>query len=214
MQTLLIIVAFLGSSLGAHPQGAQGTIGFNNIGGSAEQKVYIDEWLNPAALVPAGEEYLVALYFAPLSAGEGWLTQVGPSKGFLGFYVGQTSGIFAGGSRTVTPDNWGGAALFQVKGWEAAYGNTYEEAAANSAARRGESPVFIADTSNPQTLEPIEGLINSSQSGPQPFRGFVIAVPEPSTGLLLFAGLGGAVVMIWRKGKRASAAHELDRNCH
>jgi len=105
----------------------------------------------------------------------------------------------------VTPDNWGGAALFQVKGWEAVYGSTYEEALADPSARTGESPTFIADTADRvHTLEPIEGLINSSRSGPQPFHGFVIAVPEPSTGVLIFGGLAAAVVVIRAKRRRGS----------
>ena len=203
MRSRLLFVAVLVSCyVGLDAGGAQGTISFDNLAASAEQKIYIDEWLNPAALAPGGRQFLVALYFAPISAGESSLTQVGPATGFIGD-PNQRYGTFSGGTRTVTPDNWGGAALFQVKGWEAAYGNTHEEAAANSAARRGESPVFIADTSNPQTLEPIEGLINSSYPE-RPFRGFVIAVPEPSTGILIFAGAGAAVVVIRPKGRRGS----------
>ena len=198
MRALLIIVVLASGTVSLF---GQGVIGFANNGSlSPEDKVYIDDWLNPAALAPGGGQFLVALYFAPLSAGEMSLTQVGGPTPFLG-RSDQRYGLFFGGNRTVATDYAGGPGLFQVKGWEAAYGGAYEEAAANPAARVGHSPVFIADTADRvHTLEAILGLVESSYAD-RPFRGFVIAVPEPATGVLVFVGMGAAVVVMRSKGE-------------
>ena len=89
------------------------------------------------------------------------------------------------------------------------YGSTYEEAVANPTARTGKSPIFIADTANRTTaLEGISGLVAASFRD-RPFRGFVIAVPEPSTGVLILAGVGAVVVVIRvKRGKRAVGRDE------
>jgi len=181
MRIRLAFIAAL--SIAANALG-QGRIGFWNIGASPEQKVYIDEWLNPSALAPGGAQFLVALYFGPPGADESALTQLGGTGGF------SFPGVFFGGTRTV-PDYVG---VFQVKGWEAAFGSTYEEAKANPAARVGQSPVFTAYASFP--TEPAYSLIEHSQGE---FRGFVIAVPEPSSGMLLFAGIVTSALVFRRK---------------
>jgi hypothetical protein len=182
MRTLSTFFMALGVSLSLQ---GQGEIGFNNIGASPEQKVYIDEWLNPSSLAPGGRQFLVALYFARIEDGESSLVQIGDATGFIGSP--DRTGVFWGGGRTVPTTLPGQMGLFQVKGWEAAYGTTYEQAAANPAARIGQSPVFLADTEDPVIQIPAPDLIQPGS--PRPFRGFVIAVPEPSTPVLALVGV-------------------------
>jgi len=189
MRTSLAFLIALGISPILH---GQGIVNFTNGGNpSPEQKVYIDDWLNPSALAPGGQRFLVALYFSPNSDSESSLTQTGSAVGFIGTSDERT-GIFFGGGRTVATVSPGASGFFQVKGWEAAYGATYEEAVANPRARVGKSPVFMADTTNPDSTEPVYGLIANSHPD-RPFRGFVIAVPEPSTTILALAGIVAAV---------------------
>jgi hypothetical protein len=185
MRTSLLAIVVLCFSATLH---GQGYINFDNTGSSAENRVYIDEWLNPAALVPGGTQFRVALYFARTEDGESALVQVGNAEGFIGT-PNERYGVFLGGERIVFPTIAGGSGLFQVKGWEAAYGSTYKEAAANPAARRGTSPAFVTDTRHPDSTEPNPNIVNGSQFGGRPFRGFVIAVPEPSTVVLALVGV-------------------------
>jgi hypothetical protein len=195
MRTLLtFFVAFcVTSSL----QG-QGYIGFDNFGASAEQKVYIDEWLNPAALAPGGGQFLVALYFARIEDGESALAQLGSVVGFAG-QPHERYGLFNGGERIAPTPPYGKPGFFQVKGWESAYGATYEEAAANPAARIGSSPIFIADTADRTiALEPVLGLVGNSFPD-RPFRGFVIAVPEPSMVVLALVSVVTITPMLRRR---------------
>ena len=186
-----VFILILGSLVVNADLYGQGVVNFTNgSGASPEQRVYIDEWMNPAALAPSGRQFLVALYFSPVSDSESALTQAGAAAGFLGD-PGTRTGIFTGGSRTVATDYPGGSGFFQVKGWEAAYGNTYEEAAANPAARVGKSPVFISDTADHSIPERSVDLVEGSYPD-RPFQGFVIAVPEPSIAMI---GIGGIVAL-------------------
>jgi len=185
---MLLVLAVV--SLGTQLFG-QGQILFHNIGGSAEQKVYIDEWLNPDALAPGGRQFLAALYFSPVDGDESSLTQVGSAAGFLG-NPDQRYGVFFGEGQTVPTLQIGGAGFFQVKAWEAIYGSTYEEALVNPSARTGKSPIFIADTADRiNATEPVYGLVPNSYPE-RPFQGFVIAVPEPSITMI---GVGGTVAL-------------------
>ena len=195
VQKPFIVFALIGLSSSLH---GQGHILFDNLGASAEQKVYIDEWLNPAALPPGGTEFLVALYFARIEDGETALTQIGAATGFAGSPG--YGGIFSGGVRVVPTTFPGQPGFFQVKGWESAYGSSYEEAAANPDARIGNSPIFLAATANRTTAtESALGLVGFSFPS-RPFQGFVIAVPEPSTALLALAGIV-TIALVLRRPK-------------
>jgi hypothetical protein len=184
MRTSLLLIVLLSVNVSLT---GQGIVNFSNASATfPEQKVYIDEWLNPAKLVPGGEHYLVALYFSQVDD-DAVLTQVGSAVGFIG-PLDPPKGMFLGGNRTVSTATSGGVGFFQVRGWESAYGNTYEEAAANPAARVGKSSVFIFDTASPDTPEPPRALTDGDPYE-RSFRGFVIAVPEPSTGALALVGV-------------------------
>jgi len=145
-------------------------------------------------LVPGGNQFLVALYFAPEGEAESSLTQVGSVVGFAGTPE-ERHGLFNAGGRTVATPSPGGVGMFQVKGWESAYGSTYEEASANPAARVGNSPVFLVETAT--GIEQIPDIVNGSFPS-RPFRGFVIAVPEPSTSLLALAGIAAVALFLRR----------------
>ena len=167
----------------------QGRIRFSNEGTALpEQLIYVDEWLNPSALAPGGTGFLVALYFSPDDTDESAFIQVGSAAGFLGT-PDQHRGVFLGGNPLVPTSEPGGFGFFQVKGWEAAYGSSYEEAMANVSARVGKSSVFKCDTA--AGGERSFNLVESSYTD-RPFQGFVIAVPEPSITMI---GLGGIVAL-------------------
>ena len=196
MPTRLILLLAGGIAASLYGQGViDFTAGLNPL---AEHRVYIDEWLNPSALAPEGNQFLIALYFSHDSDNESSLMQAGGAVGFLGA-PGERRGIFHGGGRTVPTVYPGAPGFFQVKGWESVYGTTYEEAASKPAARIGKSPVFVADTRHPDSLEPNPNLVNGSMGSGRPFQGFVIAIPEPSSGILVFAGIMTTALVLRRK---------------
>ena len=106
-----VFIVILGLSAVNASLCGQGLIGFNNSGASPEQKIYIDEWLNPAALAPGGDQFRVALCFAPVDGEESTLLQVGGSGTFLGT-PDERYGLFFGGTRTVQTVNIGGGRFF------------------------------------------------------------------------------------------------------
>jgi len=195
MPTRLILLLALALVANLH---GQGYIGFDNLDASAGQKVYIDDWLNPAALAPGGSQFRVALYFARIEDGESALTQLGSAVGFVG-QPHERYGLFIGGERITPSTCCGQPGYFQVKAWESTCGSTYEEAAANPAARIGSSPIFLADTGDRTiALEPVYGLVANSFPD-RPFRGFVIAVPEPSTVVLALVGVVTIALVLRRR---------------
>lgn len=119
---------------------AQGTVTFYNNADTA-----ITNGLTGTA-VAAGTAFKVALYYAPDAASapsEAELLAVGEAAS-----IGPGDGLFIG-KNVETPLSTppGGAAYFQVRVWETAYGATYAEAVAappmnGRPALRGESPIF------------------------------------------------------------------------
>jgi hypothetical protein len=110
-------------------------------------------------LVASGSAFKAALYYAPDAASppaDSAFSQVGAAVDF-----GPSTGYFHGGLRTTpattTP---GGAAYFQIRVWEAAYGATYEAAIATPniggrpALRGISNKVRVPATGNPGTFPP------------------------------------------------------------
>lgn len=111
-------------------------------------------------LVASGPAFKAALYYAPDSGSipsDLAFTQLGPAVDF-----GPSAGHFHGGLRT-TPGTTapGGAAYFQVRVWEAAYGATYEAAISapdmngRPALRGASNKVRVPATGNPAGVPPL-----------------------------------------------------------
>lgn len=116
----------------------------------------------------------------------------------LGFPVTHIfSGRYNGGIRTTPPDTPpGGAAWFQVRVWQRAFGETYEEVLMNpEAGGRG------FGVSNPffHMTGTLETGPTSTGSNPA-FTGVIVdVVPEPSTVLLAMLGMSGLLIVRQRK---------------
>ena len=165
----------------------QGTVNFSNLGGNDSQKVYVAPVGQPTTLAPAGTTYLVGLYWAPDgTTDESAFAMVGAPTGFIGA-TGTPSGLFNGGTRNVPVTSAGGFAVLQVRGWQSAFGNSYEQAAA-AGSDVGKSPIFRVDT---DTTSPGANILN------QGFVGFVIGVPEPSTYAVALLAIG--LLLAFRK---------------
>lgn len=146
---------------------AQGTVLFSNSG---LPPVYVcDE--TSLHLAPAGSTFQVALYYAPDGVlDETQFIQLGSAANF-----GPVPGFFSGGGRTAPTAIAGDWGMFQVRGWERAYGATYEQASMDPQARVGKSHIFRVHTTNPDSTGAPSQLLG--------LEGFVIAsptcVPEP-----------------------------------
>ena len=166
----------------------QGSVNFSNSGAPDSQKVYLDA----LALVPAGTDYTVAIYYASDGVtDEGLFVQVGSTANFVG------DGVFDAGSRLVPITPAGGFAMFQVRAWTSAAGSTWDQAFAQASQgddsiRLGKSSVFRVDTANPFLGESPASILAG-------FQGFAVTpIPEP-----LPLGLGllgsGAVLLLRRR---------------
>jgi len=201
MKKSILITAGLFASLQLH---GQGWVNFSNIGPKAP---VIDSTTGTNAV--AGTTFSVDLYFAPY-AGPGTLppdpstfTQVGGPVhlGFLtldGHLIG--AGLYGGGTVTIYeihPPGYFG--WFQVKGWETAYGFSYEQAAAagpmnGRTALLGVSNIIKVNTGDPTLTEP---------DTPAPLTGLsailLTVVPEPS--VVAMGALSACVLLVFRSKK-------------
>ncbi|MHB1307704.1 MAG: hypothetical protein ACYDC1_03910 [Limisphaerales bacterium] len=129
MKKLLIAISVAAAGLGAW---AQGTVNFSNSP------------LGPEALFCDGSGRLLgSSWLAQLYAGPAFssLDPVGAAVRFLDTPAGAPSGLFTGGETLVPlPAATGG--LFQVRVWEAVWGNSFEEALATGTVNLGVSGVF------------------------------------------------------------------------
>lgn len=165
MKTVTFFVVLLALVVNSYRQGA---VVFSNSG--LGQPVYVCDQTS-VYLAPPGSAFQVGLYYAPDGViDEAQFVQLGNAGIF-----GPSPGIFSGGGRTAptpVPGDW---AMFQVRGWEAAYGTTYEEASMSTQARIGKSNIFRVDTTNP--------FLGGQPAQLLGFESFVIAsptcVPEP-----------------------------------
>jgi len=178
MKKLILASAVLLTAIGVY---AQGTVLFVN---------------GPTTLVtmggvgvPAGTTFSINLYYAQDSAtapADSAFAAIGNPVNFL------APGRFNGGVRTTPATTQAGqAAWFHVRGWETAFGNSYEAAVAAGATRIGQSDKFKL------TVASITGTPTPLTS-PGGFAGMVI-VPEPSVIALSILGLTGLLVLRRRR---------------
>jgi hypothetical protein len=173
---------------------AQGTVGFLNDNSTL---VYTCD-SGGMVPVPAGNAFQVGLYYAPDGTSQAeydyLAIRLGDAVGF-----GPVAGRFNGGARTApTP---GGVGMFQVRGWETAYGNSYEEVIVSGMGSAGKSGIMRIQTGNPTTTPAgtptplVSGGFRSFYFGP-------LECPEPSS--FAIVGLGLGTVILWRAVRKNS----------
>lgn len=187
MKKILIAALLVAGTLGVF---AQGTVTFNNSATS----LVIDSTTGVGAA--SGSRWLLALYYGVAgTSSDAGVVQIGGTTTIF-----PSAGRYSGGTRTTLNTTAPGAsAVFQVRGWEAAYGSTYEAALANPAALLanalfGKSALFTSATGGAGT--PPSAAVALSATVP----GFtLVPVPEPSTIALGLLGAGSLFFVRRRK---------------
>lgn len=190
------ILAVVGLLLTGYQLFAQGTysgsVNYTTIGVSQDKRVFAYEGGNQ--VLASGSAYQTALYWAPAgTAVEADFVQVGNAVGFL---TGANAGTFFGNVRLITGLPQDGAVVaLQSRGWAVGPGVTSYETAVLNGAATGKGPIFDMKTAYYPDPTPNIG----ADAG---WRGYVIAVPEPST---IFLGAFAAGLLFLgrklRKGK-------------
>jgi hypothetical protein len=120
-QVLIALVAFL-ATLNVLAQGqTQGYVDFRNTAfpANTSQRIYVNTYGGGSANYAPADTYSVGLYWAPDgTTDESMFIMVGAATGVI------TGGFFQGGTRAIPTIT--GNAMFQVRGWTTAYGNSYE----------------------------------------------------------------------------------------
>jgi hypothetical protein len=173
---------------------AQGSVVFSNSGGTAIT-------LSSGRSVPIGSAYQVELMYAPDGTAtrdfDSMAVRVGAPANF-----GPTPGFFSGGGRTINSiQPAGGFGLFQVRGWETAYGNSFNEVCAlqNANAELAKSGIVRVDTGNPLIGEPAASLVAAG------LQGFVSVTcsPEPTASAVGILGIIGLFFAFRRTAARS-----------
>jgi hypothetical protein len=189
---LILIIFVILSTDGAYGQGV-GVVSFTSVGAPDSKKI-----MNNMCVFASGSAYRVALYWgAATETDDRNLVQIGSSATLL---TGAGAGTYFGGGRTITtPATVNGPVLaFQVRGWTAAHGATYEEALQNAAAFVGKNAIFTLKTKDPNNaLETTPNLYTAPG-----YQGFTIwrfgnCIPEPSTTALTI--LAAATFLLFRR---------------
>jgi hypothetical protein len=185
---IVAIGLIVAAGFNAFSQGI-GTLEFMNVGVTADRQIYVGDYLGPVKA--AGDSYQIALFWGPSGSEENALLQLGNPTGFLDS---PGDGQFSGGLRTIFGVSEDGAVVaLQARAWDKSTGATWAEAAADPAGRVGKGPVFEMKTKDPNDI-----IEQAPRVGYAPgWRGFAIAVPEPST--LAFAALGTAGLLLLRR---------------
>ncbi len=163
MKTLfkLLVVCLL-----THNAGAQGTVLLENINTPAGINAPFYDY---QGIRLAGPRYVAQLYWGNEATS---LSPIGDAVPF------KVNGYFLWYERTL-PVPEGSPAWVQVRAWEIAGGNTYEEAK-EAGVYTGVSNVLHIRTHNPSALETPADLVGLKYMG----------IPEPSTCALMLMGLG------------------------
>jgi len=192
-RTIIAIALILVVRIHAFGQ-SQGVFELSNVATSPDRHIYVGDYMG--ATKAEGSAYQIAIFWGPSGAtDENALVQLGSSIGFL---TGGGAGQFSGGTKTIFDPGGssdGGVFTFQARAWDASTGATWGAAAANPAGRIGKGPVFQMKTKDPFDL--LEGTPRIGDAAG--WRGFAIAVPEPSTWVLAALGMSTLVVMGMRK---------------
>ena len=189
---LLTTVAASALALGTVSSFAQGNVAFANQTTTAITNAA------GAKLVAAAGTYEFGLYVGPAGSQASALTLVATglngnwpaSSGLDGFFN-------AGNPLTLASFPAGTAIAFQVRGWEATLGNSYEAALPNAGSHLfGESALgSVTPTAPPNPAAPLFG---NTGGGLVPAFGMAV-VPEPSTFALGALGVGALALIRRRK---------------
>jgi hypothetical protein len=201
MKKLIILSVTLAAAWQTY---GQGTVVFQNASASAVSNGLA------GGRVAAGQTFNAALYYlqdegqasvttadfnAGLASGKASII----SSNRTGF---QAAGIYVGGTRSAPTPTPGATGWFQVRAWETAFGNTYEEAVANPTPQGGRlalvgtSNIIKVDTGDPTTVPPgTAGTLTGN--GISWF--LVTPVPEPSVIGLGVLGIGALLLLRRRK---------------
>jgi hypothetical protein len=138
---------------------AQGSVIFSNSGGTPLTLA------DGTTRVRIGSTLQVELMYAPDGTSaldfQTVAVRVGAPANF-----GPTPGFFSGGGRTVDSiQPPGGFGLFQVRAWETAYGNSYNEVICANPAMAAQSGILRVDTANPLIGEANASLVAAGLSG-------------------------------------------------
>jgi hypothetical protein len=204
---LFTTVAAAALSLGTLSSFAQGNVIFAN-----QTTTAITFGTGTAApgtkLTGAAGTYMFGLYVGPAGSQASALTLVG--TGLSGNWPASSGldGFFSVGNPYVLPNGYpGGTTIaFQVRGWTANLGNSYEAAIANASgiaadginALGGVSALGSVNPITPPTL-PIPPLFGTSGGGAVPGFALNVLVPEPSTYALGALGVGALALIRRRK---------------
>lgn len=169
---------------------AQGVVNFSNVGTTPDRHIYVGEYLT-GSKPQEGEGYVITLWYGPAgTADENVLIQIGNPTDFL---PPPGEGQFSGGTRDVPGPGMGPIVAFQARAWHTSMGATWAEAVANPGGQIGKGPVFDFKTKDPFNIFEQTPDIGSAPG----WRGFAIAVPEPSTIALI--GLAAPALLLLRR---------------
>jgi hypothetical protein len=200
MKKLILTAAALLVTLSIH---AQGLVNFQN-----DSSNLVRHGLKSDAAVVGVDGIMVALYWAPVdnpgtpeNEGNVPFIQLGAAVA-VPTVPPSLAGRFFGGTRTTgTQSDAGENARFIVKAWEAAYGSTYEIAAAappqnGRGSLLGQSNEIITRLGDGIQTPP--GSLNVGPNTTAPMLSFSV-VPEPSSIALGLIGAGALLLLRRRK---------------
>jgi hypothetical protein len=199
MNKLLLLSAAIFASINVY---GQGEINFGN-----NASTYVSNSITGDRIVK-GNTFTAQLWYAPDSAvapTDAGMQPLGATTG-----ISPLAGLITGGKRVVpgTPGpngTGGGAAWFQIRTWETAYGTTWEEATTKTLNGRlavaGKSNIFKTLTGDPGANPPgTPGSLVGTAANPL-LRSFSVEqiVPEPS---IIGLGLLGAGAFLFLRRRR------------
>jgi hypothetical protein len=166
---------------------AQGSITFKNYGYTPRYPILEGDGITPLS----GSAYAADLYYGPVGANPANFTSLGLAVPFL---TGTGAGYFNGGDQIIPIFAAGSSVQVQIRAWRVADGSSWAAAYANPG--NGGHCSAVDSWFNPVLTVTLGGA-GSPPSLPATLAGMggQQFVPEPTTVLLGFAGLGGLVLL-------------------